>query len=226
MEHNELEEMRKQMELLNQKLDKEEFISDNAICEITKKKMNKTQRISIFNLITIIITLPFLIWDCSTTIGTIFWIIWGLAGLFEYLTLAIGLRNFKKKCDSVAKSIETIKKTKKLSEIAGNIQKFSFYSFLLLAIVSVIFRKVSSLRGTDDPEIIINVMAGIAFFIMALLFIGSIVYVFHEIGKNDELDNIFDQILEELHEPCDTLADSEDTIIDAETGKQDIPAEH
>lgn len=37
MEHNELEEMREQMALLNRKLDKEEIVSDEAISEVTRK---------------------------------------------------------------------------------------------------------------------------------------------------------------------------------------------
>ena len=120
----------------------------------------------------------------------------------------------KKQCNSIAESIETIKKTKRLCKIADGIRKFSLYSFLLFVIIAVIGRSVGSFNGLNEPDAIIRGMAGIAFFIITIAFIGSLIYVFHEIGKNDEPDNVLNQILEELQEPCDTV-----------TGKQDSSTE-
>ena len=211
MEHNELEEMRKQMELLNQKLDKEEIVSEKAICEITRKKMNKVQSRALIGSLAILLVIPLIAWDCYTTIGTIFWILWGLSAFCGNIILFWGLRNFKKKSDSLAKSIETIQKIQKRRKITDIINKACFWFFLLSIILEIVFISIITVKDINDPEAIINVMAGIAFTIIILTFIGSIVYVFHEIGKNDEPDNVLNQILEELQEPCDTVTGEQDS---------------
>lgn len=219
MEHNELEEMREQMALLNRKLDKEEIVSDEAISEVTRKNMDKLQKSALFGSIFVFVLIPLLIWDCNTIIGTIFWSVWGLATFSWSLILFLGLRKFKKQCNSIAESIETIKKTKRLCKIADGIRKFSLYSFLLFVIIAVIGRSVGSFNGLNEPDAIIRGMAGIAFFIITIAFIGSLIYVFHEIGKNDEPDSILDQILIELQEPNITETNGNETVADTETGK-------
>ena len=216
MEHNELEEMRKQMEILNQKLDKEEIVSEKFICEITRKKMNRMQSSALIASLAILLVIPLIAWDCYKTIGSIFWIIWGLSAFCGNIILFWGLRNFKKKCNSLAKSIETIQKIQKQRRITDIITKACFWAFLLSLVLGIVFNSIKAVKSINEPEAIVNVMASIAFTIIILAFIGSIVYVFHEIGKNDEPKNVLDQILEELQEPDAGETDSEDTVLDTE----------
>ena len=218
MEHNELEEMREQMALLNQKLDKEEIVSDEAISEVTRKNMDKLQRNALIIAILEALLIPLFIRDSDTVIGTIIWAIWGLSIFFGNLMLFIGLRNFKKKNDCIAKSIETIKITRKICNITGIINKTCFYSYLIIIFIRVIVRSAGSVDGLNEPEAIIRGMAGVVYFIMIIAFIGSFVYVFREIGKNDQPD-VLDQILIELQEPNITETDGNETVTDTETGK-------
>ena len=219
MEHNELEEMREQMALLNQKLDKEEIVSDETISEVTRKKMNRVQSNALIASLAILLVIPLIAWDCYKTIGSIFWIIWGLSAFCGNIILFWGLRNFKKKCNSLAESIETIQKIQKQRRITDIITKACFWAFLLSFVLGIVFKSIKAVKGINEPETIVNVMASIAFTIIVLAFVGSIVYVFHEIGKNDEPKNVLDQILEELQEPNITETDGNETVADTETGK-------
>ncbi len=219
MEHNELEEMREQMALLNQKLDKEEIVSDEAISEVTRKNMDKVQRKALIGVIALIIVIPLLAWDCYSAIGSIFYVIWGLSALCGNLMLFIGIRNFKKKCNSVAESIETIQKTKKRRKITDIINKACLYAFLLSLIIAIVDQIIRVTKDINDVDATINLLADFAFFIMTIIVIGSLIFVFRELGKNEEPDNVLSQVLEELQEPNITETDGNETIADAETEK-------
>ena len=218
MEHNELEEMRKQMDLLNQKLDKEEIVSEKTICEVTRKKMNRAQRIALIYSISMLF-IPLLAADCYTTRGAIFWIFWGLSAFCGNLMLFVGLRNFKKKCNCVAKQIETIQKIQKRTKITNIINLACFYAFLLNFVLIIVFKCIRTIKSNNDPEAFVIIMYGLLLSIIIFAIIGSVVYVFHEIRKYEAPNDILSQILEELQEPNPAETVSEDGISDAETEK-------
>ncbi len=221
MEHNELDEMRKQMALLNQKLDKEEIVSDEAISEVTRKNMDKVQRYAFVTSILIPIFFPLILNDMivadNKIISMVIWIIWATSCLVSNALVFKGIRDFKKRNNTIAEAIKTIKKTKKINKIGGIINFICFYSYMLLWVMQFI---VAIARNIGDRSFVATKIFGLVFFVIIVAsMILTVSYVSKELGENINPENVLSQVLEELQEPNITETDGNETAADAETRK-------
>ncbi len=221
MEHNELEEMREQMALLNQKLDKEEIVSDEAISEVTRKNMDKLQRYAFVSSILIPIVFPLILNDMmvpENKITTmIIWIIWAISCFFSNALVFKCIRDFKKRCNSLAEAIKTIKRAKRINKIGGIVNLICFYSYMLLWVIQFI---VAIAKNIGDRSFVTGKIFGLIFFIIIVAsLILSFAYVGKELGKNIDPEIVLSQVLEELQEPNITETDGNATVADAETRK-------
>ena len=183
MEHNELEEMREQMALLNQKLDKEEIVSDEAISEMTQKRIAKIQR----RLIAKMIIAPI-----------IFFILLGIIGLVLGIfcdTLYYRIYQTTKELKSADRNLMwnsiNIKRALKYNKITKINTAIVFLCIPITTIVSLIY------FGTKSQSVEQWVLTAI----MAIGLIALAIYFIIDIRKNvmnNKVEDVLSQVLEEL----------------------------
>ena len=183
MECNELEEMREQMALLNQKLDKEEIVSDEAISEMTQKRIAKIQR----RLIAKMIIMPIIFFILLGMIGLVL----GIFGSILYYRIYQTTKELKSTNHNFMWNAIRVKRALKYNKIAKINTAIIFLCVPITALVSLIH------FGTKSQPVGQWVLSAI----MAISIIALAIFFIIDIRKNvmnNKVEDVLSQVLEEL----------------------------
>lgn len=187
MEHNELEEMREQMALLNQKLDKEEIVSDEAISEMTQKRIVKIQR----RLIAKMIITPIIFFILLGIIGLVLGIFCDTLYYCIYQTT----NELKSANRNLMRNTIRIKRALKYNKITRISAAIVFLCIPITAIVSFIYIGSKSL---PDEQMIFTVFYVLMVIIPITITIYLLIDVIRKTIMTDKVENVLSQVLEEL----------------------------
>ncbi len=189
MEHNELEEMREQMALLNQKLDKEEIVSDEAISEMTQKRIAKIQR----RLIAKMIITPIIFFILLGMIGLVL----GIFGSILYYRIYQTTKELKSADRNLMWNSIRVKRALKYNKIAKISAAIVFFCIPITVIVSFIY--IGSKSLPDEPmQMIITVFYVLMVIIPITIAFYLLIDVIRKTIMTDKVEDVLSQVLEEL----------------------------
>ena len=188
MKNNELEEMRAQLNLLNEKLERETIVSDAMLSNATKKSVSKLQRKLLVRMIVYATLTPLITWFFGP-----YFLVWclGIITLDLYIYLKIRKLNsdsldIAQHTGQVHKMIKTYKRWSKFLRVF-----FSLF-FVLLGISLLIWNL--SLGNQITPNMV-------SFLILDLIFtiiIATSYYIVSEVFVTPDVEITLEWILKDL----------------------------
>ncbi len=183
MENNELEEMRSQLSVLNEKLDKEPIVSDTMLSNVTRKSISGMQR----KLLVRILIGAVLAYFVYVFFGL--WIAgWLLGVMVLNIYVFIRSRNMNSKPVDVADNIRYIRKTLKVYKKCRK-ALFIFFALWLVLLGGVC---LAFYWGT---------VRGVTIFcycIISDIFLASLYYVIDDVFVKPDVENTLESILKDL----------------------------
>ncbi len=188
MERNELSEMREQMELLKQKIEREECLGEKQIRRAMRKKMSHINRQGLFFIIIALMAIPLFIWS-RTILPISDTFCWVTCGFLAVEALYTHLIHSELSAEDITRE-HLVTVARKLTALKRNYTRWLFFSIPF--VVCWMFWYFRELKAILSPEIFNSAMIGCA--------VGGVIGLLIGGYKHMQVQRSCSELLEQIEE--------------------------